>query len=113
MGQFIRPEDIDTYAKYIDAVEFKIDDLTKESTLLKIYKEDKFWPGNLNLLLDNLYYHVDNRGIPEEFGEVRMNCRQRCQAGRRCHFCQTAFEFSTALRKEKFRRREEAEIDNN
>lgn len=112
-GQFIRPEDVDSYAKYIDAIEFKTDDLTKEATLLKVYKEDKFWPGNLNLLLDNLYYHVDNRGIPEEFGEARMNCRQRCQAGRRCRFCQMAFEFSAALRKEKYRRRKEADIDNN
>ena len=112
-GQFIRPEDINLYEKYIDVIEFKTEDLKKEETLLKIYKEDRNWPGNLNLLLDNLNFHVDNRGIPEEFGPARIECKQRCQAGGACRLCQRAFEFTDALRKEKYRRRKEADIDNN
>ena len=77
-GQWVRPEDVPAYEPYVDTFEFKTDDLKKEETLLRIYSEDKNWPGNLNLLLDNLNYHVDNRGIPEDFGENRTKCRQRC-----------------------------------
>lgn len=112
-GQWVRPEDVPAYEPYVDAFEFKTDDLKKEEALLRIYSEDKNWPGNLNLLLDNLNYHVDNRGIPEDFGENRTKCRQKCQSGGACRLCQRECEFSNALRKEKFRRRQEAEVDNN
>ena len=73
-GFWIRPEDIETYEKWVDTIEFITDDLGKEATLLHIYKENKSWPGNLNLLITNLNYNIDNRGIPEEFGEIRANC---------------------------------------
>ena len=73
-GSWIRPEDIEVYSKWVDTIEFITDDLGKEATLLHVYKENKFWPGNLNLLITNLNYNIDNRGIPEEFGEIRTNC---------------------------------------
>ena len=63
---------------------------------------------NLNLLIDNLNYNVDNRGIPDEFGQGRINCRQKCMAGGACRLCQRTCEFSNILRKEKFRREKEA-----
>lgn len=98
-GSWIRPEDIEVYDKWADAIEFITDDLGKEATLLHIYKENKSWPGNLNLLITNLNYNIDNRGIPEEFGEIRANCGQRCMSGERCNFCNVAFNFTTSLRK--------------
>ena len=113
-GQYIRPEDVKYYEKYVDVLEFDHgNDLKKEETLLRIYKDEQFWPGNLALLIDNFNYHVDNRGIPEDFGKARTYCKQRCQSGGRCRLCKHLCEFSTALRKEKFRRRKEAAIDNN
>lgn len=113
-GPYIRPEDVCYYEDYVEILEFYHENnLKKEETLLRIYKEDKMWPGNLALLIDNFNYHVDNRGIPKDFGEARTYCRQRCQDGGRCRLCQHLCEFSTALRKEKFRRRQEAKIDNN
>ena len=69
----------------------------KEETLLKIYKDDKQWPGNLNLILTNFGVNVDNRAIPEQFGEARTQCRQVCQRGGRCRLCYTAINFSKAL----------------
>ena len=119
-GQFVRPEDVPLYDPYVDAFDFDCSELKKEETLLHIYKENQNWPGNLNLLIDNLNYNVDNRGIPEEFGQGRINCRQRCQSGGACRLCQRTCEFSNALRKEKYRREKEArdleqqtELDNN
>lgn len=112
-GQFVRPEDVPLYDPYVDAFDFDSKDMKKEETLLHIYKDNQMWPGNLNLLIDNLNYNVDNRAIPEEFGKARVDCRQRCQSGGACRLCQRTFEFADALRKEKIRRRQEAEVDNN
>lgn len=97
-GTWIRPEDVDTYGEWVDVLEFITDDLGKESTLLHIYKENKNWPGNLNLLLTNFNVNVDNRAIPEEIGKYRANCGQRCMVSNSCHFCETAIKFSNAIR---------------
>lgn len=98
-GSWIRPEDIEEYSKWVETIEFVTDDLGKEATLLQVYKENKVWPGNLNLLITNLNYNIDNRAIPEEIGEIRANCGQRCKQGERCNFCGTAFNFATSIRR--------------
>ena len=97
-GTWVRPEDIGIYEQYVDVFEFITDDLGKESTLLHIYKDNGQWPGNLNLLLTNFNVNVDNRAIPEEIGEYRANCGQRCMESSNCHFCETAIKFSNTIR---------------
>lgn len=99
-GTYIRPEDVSQYEKYVDTLEFfSNNDWKKESTLFKIYKQDRGWPGNLNLLLTNLKYNVDNRGIPTEFAAARMQCRQSCMRKGTCKFCYNAMNFSRSLDK--------------
>lgn len=97
-GPFVRPEDISIYETWVSAVEFKTDDLGIERTLLKVYKDDKQWPGNLNLLLTNFNINIDNRVLPEEFGERRANCHQRCMQAKTCYYCDTAVMLASALR---------------
>ena len=97
-GTWVRPEDIPTYEKYIDVCDFVTDELSKEAVLLHTYKENKAWPGNLYLLLTNFNIHVDNRALPDELGEMRANCGQRCMENGTCHFCETAIKFATAIR---------------
>lgn len=99
-GFYIRPEDVKAYSAYVDTIQFDTDSLEKEATLLEIYKEE-LWPGNLNLLLTNLKYNVDNRGIPDEFAPMRIKCKQRCQSGSACSFCETALKFSREVDKNK------------
>ena len=96
-GTYVRPEDVPAYEPYVDTLEFETDDIKKEAILLKVYQEDKNWPGNLNLLLTNLGEHVDNRAIPEQFGSARIQCRQNCQRGGSCKLCFTAIQLSQAL----------------
>lgn len=106
-GTYIRPEDIETYSRYVNHIEFDTDSLEKELTLYNIYTIDKQWPGNLNILLSYLNYHVDNRGFnnlpnpdndPHYFAKRRINCGQRCQESpRRCNFCPTVFKLVTEL----------------
>lgn len=99
-GQWIRPEDIKYYEEGIYVFEFEDANLDKERTLYEIYKKGE-WPGNINLLLTNFNIDADNRGLPDDLGETRANCRQRCMNRGTCHFCETAFMFEKALRKYK------------
>lgn len=114
-GQYVRPEDVYIYDGWVDVFEFDgvTNELTKEKTLLEIYKEKQSWPGNLNLLITHLNVDIDNRGILNEFGARRANCRQRCMSTGSCHFCDIAFNFAEQLRKEHLRRKQQAAIDNN
>lgn len=57
------------------------------------------WPGNLNILLTNLDSNVDNRGLPDEFGTVRIQCRQNCMRTGKCNFCETAANYVSAVKK--------------
>ena len=64
-------------------------------------------------MLTNFNINVDNRVIPEEIGEIRANCGQRCLVNGTCHFCDVAMKFSKTIRKEYYRRlREEKESEN-
>ena len=97
-GFWIRPEDIDNYEEFIDFIEFDADTSDQEKTLLRIYKKDKIWNGNLNFLIKNLNYNVDNRAIPEDLIVNRINCGQRCQENGNCKNCINALAFSNAIR---------------
>lgn len=107
-GQWIRPEDIDLYGQYVSTVYFDNVPLQREETLLNIYKEQRQWPGNLNLILEDLHYNVDNRVLTEDLIKARMNCGQRCFSGGTCHLCENAFMFATKLREEHYRRLKES-----
>ena len=50
-GQWVRPEDTQLYSTRIQCLEFENVDLKQEETMLHIYKENRAWPGNLNLLI--------------------------------------------------------------
>jgi hypothetical protein len=98
LGPYVRPEDVKIYETWVNVLEFKTDDLEKERTYLHVYKDNGNWPGNLNLLLTNFNINVDNRLLPEEFGERRANCNQRCMMSTTCHYCQSAIMYAEALR---------------
>ena len=112
-GQWVRPEDVKAYAQYVSSFEFGEVDLRQEEVLLQIYKEKQEWLGNLNLIIKKLDFNVDNRAIPENLGERRMTCGQRCWRGGACQLCVTSFMFAEQIRKEAQARRQEATIDNN
>ena len=111
-GQWVRPEDADAYGEYVRCFEFANVDLKREEVLLHTYKENKNWPGNLNLLIQRLNYNVDNRAISEDLCNKRMNCGQKCWSGSACRLCVTELMFAEALRHEKVRRSQKSEIDN-
>ena len=98
-GQWVRPEDV-KYYKGVYIFEFEDANLDKERTLYDIYNRG-IWNGNINLLITNLNMHADNRILPDDIGEIRSNCGQRCMRNGTCHYCETAFGFEKAIRKYK------------
>ena len=101
-GGFVRPEDIPKYEPYISVCEFSAPTLKQQAALFEIYHNDKYWPGNLNILISNLDYDIDNRAIPEEFAQIRIDCGQRCQQGLSCHICENIFKYVTNVDRAKF-----------
>ena len=112
-GPWVRPEDIEKYSNKIRCFEFdECASLSEEESYLRTYLKG-MWPGNLNLLIKRLNFNVDNRALPEELGENRMNCGQRCCSGSGCHLCDSAFQFADKLRKYHLSRKQKDNIDNN
>ena len=99
IGTYVRPEDIDVYEPYVDICFFRFDTLAEERRLFSIYHDDKIWPGNLMLLIKNLNYNVDNRGIDKEFAERRLTCRQNCCRNGLCHYCENYFKLINTIDK--------------
>lgn len=98
-GHWIRPEGISAYERYVAVLEFEAEELQREQILYHVYHDNGEWPGNLNLLLKNFNFNVDNRALPKEIDEFRANCGQRCMENGTCHFCETAVRFAEAIRK--------------
>ena len=102
-GTWIRPEDTKIYEKYIDTFEFGVETLSEEVALLHVYKDNGYWMGNLNLLFKNFNINIDNRAVPEDLVERRLNCGQRCmEPGARCQACETAFKFAELIREKHY-----------
>ena len=93
-GTWIRPEDLMMYDKYIDVIEFNDINTKKEQALVRIYWQDRNWPGDLRTLITNLQYSGINRLIPSEVTVKRLNCRQRCMSQKNCHICTTALQLA-------------------
>lgn len=86
-GGWFRPEDVDAYAPYIQAIEFEDCDQRKEQALYRLYMEEKAWSGDLNMVISNLNYPATNRMIPPRFAEARLTCAQACQQYSHCKLC--------------------------
>lgn len=96
-GQWIRPEDVPVYEEYVETLEFRAESVAKEETLYHVYAENGYWPTDLSTLIDDLDFPCENSAIPADVIEARIKCKHACQTGR-CHLCENAFKFSSAVR---------------
>ena len=53
-GPWIRPEDVEAYEPYVDTIEFSRVNLEQERALFRIYAEQKKWPGDLGLIIQDI-----------------------------------------------------------
>ncbi len=88
VGTWIRPEDIMMYKDYASTIEFNNVDLQQERALVRIYIQERAWPGDLELIISDINYPGVNRMIDSEFTDRRLNCQQKCQMSGHCHICQ-------------------------
>lgn len=94
---WIRPEDMITYEKYIDVCEF-FGSEQHMSTLLKIYKKDKKWFGDLQEIIIGLNQPLDSRFVIPRFAERRVGCGKECLKGGKCQLCDRVVSLSKTLK---------------
>lgn len=94
---FIRPEDVDSYEKYVDILEF-YGDRKKHDVYYKIYNKDKKWFGDLEELIIDLKYSLDSRFVIPRFGEKRITCQRKCLKGEKCNICEKIERLSKTLK---------------
>lgn len=96
-GQWIRPEDLHLYeCLYDPIVEFdEIDSVLAEEALFRIYSNDKHWSGPISFIVEDLDSDACNLLMPKNIGEMRLNCKQKCQDPKgRCNFCYNALKLA-------------------
>lgn len=87
---YIRPEDLHLYSA-LDVVDFRETNQEREDALFSIYKRGYF-SHEINNLLREFPYAVNNAMINKDFGKTRLNCKQKCQIpGHICHYCEHCF----------------------
>jgi hypothetical protein len=89
-GGWIRPEDLEMYEPVLDRIEFNHIKTDKEQALYRIYAEQKEWPGDLGMIIENFNHIGVNRMIMREVTLSRMNCKHRCQTKGTCNICPRA-----------------------
>jgi len=94
---FIRPEDLKTYEPYVDTIEFYTTQLERQTTLLKIYKKDQRWFGNLGELIIGFKDEVDSRSLIEAFPVKRTKCGKKCFKGAGCAMCDRAVDLAKTM----------------
>ena len=94
---FIRPEDISAYSAFVDVFEL-ISDESRQQTLFKIYKQEK-WFGKLKDLIPTFKGELDSKYILSSFGEIRSKCGKRCMyQPDRCSICNRFLELADTLK---------------
>lgn len=99
---WIRPEDTDVYAPYVDIFEFF---LPKDNNVLKqlyytVYAQEQLWTGPMEILIAGLEEGIYGGAIFKEFATKRTMCGKVCAKGDKCQFCQQIKTISELLYKE-------------
>lgn len=85
---FIRPEDIDLYAYYVDVFEL-FGELKRVSadTLYEVYAKQKKWFGPLGEIILGFNSNLDSRYVSPNFATKRLRCGRSCLKGGNCAMC--------------------------
>ena len=108
-SEWIRPDDIDIYAEFIETVEFSNVEKSKEQALFRLYMNEKHWPGSLKMIINDLKTDATCRLIEPELFTRRIDCRRKCLSGGVCRLCYRLFALADY---EKLKQYKEEVIDN-
>ena len=93
---FIRPNDIELYAQYIDTIEFWGPE-DRQDVLFEIYSKGR-WLGDVNEIILGFKEPLDNKCIIPLFGQMRLNCGRKCLKGAHCRMCYTISNLATTMK---------------
>lgn len=95
IGSWVRPQDIDIYAEYIDVFEFEdVQNKTREQALYRIYFDEKEWMGEMRDLITNFDYDGNCGYLSKFLTDVRIGCKMNCLSGSRCRLCYSSLNFA-------------------
>ena len=94
---WIRPEDIDLYAQYVDVFELVPTASQNFSILHKIFFQDKKWFGPYSEIIAGYDGTLNGQTTIPMFGEYRVGCGKRCLRGGHCQMCFTSEKLSKSL----------------
>lgn len=103
-GFFIRPQDMDLYAQFIDVFQFYFSEQTtfqfNLNTLYEIFAIDKKWKGKLKQIILSYDGQENNNFILPDFGAYRLRCRRKCfsQGSSVCKICDQIVDLSYILK---------------
>ena len=108
---FVRPEDINIYATYVDVFEL-VAPQPQQAIIYKIYKQG-YWSGPIKQIIPNFKDNLDSRFVAKAFGAVRTSCRKRClYKPESCDICNRITELSETFKDNGiFIRPEKAHVD--
>lgn len=98
---FIRPEDVEIYAPYVDIIEL-FEGNVNLSILYKIYAKDKKWFGDLQDIITGLNQPLDSRRVLPFFAEMRVKCGKKCMKGNPCKICERIVSAAKTLEENNF-----------
>jgi hypothetical protein len=104
-GFFVRPEDIRSYAQFVNIFELAVPENKKEGlkVLWEAYVKTQMWYGDLKPLINGLPQSLDNRVIIPSFGPNRIKCGKRCYLDSGCNLCERILDLGeTFIDKEVF-----------
>lgn len=85
---FIRPEDVDLYAHYVDVFELFGDLKTAQiDVLYETYAIQKKWFGPLREIILGFNSNLDSRYVSPNFATCRLRCNRSCMKGGECGIC--------------------------
>lgn len=92
------PETVDELSKYIDTVEFEVENSwARLETLYKIWFIKKQWRENLQAINTDLKIDIPNQSMIPDFTIYKMNCGYRCGYGSVCKKCNQFYEMAKDL----------------
>lgn len=85
-GCWILPQHMYLYEDYIYMIEFTSINTIQLNKLLDVYKNQKQWIEDCNVLFKYFNYHILGSAVSEDLTKIRLNCGQRCTRGK-CDVC--------------------------
>lgn len=98
---FIRPEDVDLYAEFVDELMIHTYGRQNSKPFYEIYAKDKKWEDYLGLVIQGLSeesnFNNKNTVFDTLFGKTRLNCQKKCIKGGQCSVCKQLRDFANTL----------------